>query len=364
MATGGWTVDETDNNIGNVCEEETYTTHTHSENLENDEDIPSILVSSMDVGRETASFVRRRVQHLANTDQCVKILFVGKAGAGKSSLINGLVGKKIAKEGAGAEPVTGVSALKNPYKCERQVGDSLVHILVWDSPGLQDGYQDDENYLKCLRVVLSQVDLVVYCINSKERFDKSAQRALRKFVEMKPEIWSHTVIALTQANLIIHPDDNPTKEEKTTHFKGIMTQWRHDICNVLQRCRIPNDVIQRLPFVPTGYHRVTHITPQPWSLHPNCDHWIQAFWVNCLGRCKERGQQALVTSNRHRLSFNGTLPDGFRTLPIENQPINCGNDDMGFAQQVCQGTHAAGDTELSWYIRIWHFLRNLFFKCE
>ena len=165
----------------------------------------------------TATAIRSRVQHVENTAQCVKILFAGKAGAGKSSLINGLVGQKIAKEGAGAKPVTGVSALENPYECEIQTNDCLVQVRIWDSPGLQDGYQDDEIYLERLRVVLSQVDLLVYCINSNERFDNSAQIALRKLVEMKPDIWSHTVIALTQANLIIHPDDNPTEEEKTTY---------------------------------------------------------------------------------------------------------------------------------------------------
>ena len=76
------------------------TIHTHIDNLENDEDNHSIHVSSIHVGRETASVVRRRVQHIENTAQCVKIVFAGKAGAGKSSLINGLAGRKIAEEGA------------------------------------------------------------------------------------------------------------------------------------------------------------------------------------------------------------------------------------------------------------------------
>ena len=219
MATGGWTVD---NDIENACEEETYTTHAHIGNLENDEDNRSILVSSIDVGRETATAIRSRVQHIENTAQYVKILFAGKAGAGKSSLINGLVGRTIAKEGAGAQPVTGVSALENPYECEIPTNHSLVRIRIWDSPGLQDGYQDDEIHLERLRVVLSQVDLLVYCINSNERFDNSAQIALRKFVSLKPDIWSHTVIVLTQANLIIHPGDNPTQEEKTTYLKDII----------------------------------------------------------------------------------------------------------------------------------------------
>ena len=372
MATAAgniWRVEECDDDTENIYEEEECTTDLQvnnlSENLETDVGNRRILLSSIGVNHEIAAAARSRMQHINSTDESVAILFAGKTGAGKSSLINGLVGRKIAEEGTGAKPVTGESALDNPYEGQVvQTDGPCVRVTVWDSPGLQDGYQEDKMYLKRLHEVVSQVDLLVYCISIQERFDRSTQRALKKFALLEPEIWSHTVIALTQSNNIIHPSDNPTEEEETTHFTDTIRQWGNEIRNVLQKCRIPNDVIQSLPFVPTGYHRVTRITPQPWSLHPKCDHWIQAFWVNCLGRCKERGQQALVASNRHRLSFNGTLPDGFRTLPIEDQPILCGNDDSSFAQQVCQGTHAAGGTELSWYIRIWHFLKKLFFKSE
>ena len=309
----------------------------------------------MNVGRETASVVRRRVQHLANTAQCVKILFVGKAGAGKSSLINGLVGQKIAKEGAGAQPVTGISALKNPYKCEIQIDDSLVQIHVWDSPGLQNGYQNDEIYLERLRVVLSQVDLLVYCINSKERLGDLAKMGLRKFALLKPEIWSHTVIALTQANLILL--EGPTEEAKITQFKGIMTQWTDEISNVLQQCPIPPDMIRKIPFVPTGYHCVTNITPRPWYLHPECNHWLQPFWVNCLGCCKERGQSHLIAINRHRIFNNDTLSDD--TTLIEGQRIPFGRDEIIFAQKVYIGTYFYRDGEegkkmMSWYKWLWY----------
>ena len=351
MATGG----KTDNNIENVCEEETYTTITYSENLENDEDNRSILVSSMDVGKETASVVRRRVQHIENTAQCVKILFVGKAGAGKSSLINGLAGQKIAEEGAGAKPVTGISALEKPYECEIQTDDSLVQIRIWDSPGLQDGYQDDKSYLERLRVILSGVDLLVYCISMQQRFDDSAQRALKKFAILEPEIWSHTVIALTQANLIIHPGDNPTQEEKTTYVKDIMTQWDNEIRNVLQQCPIPPNVIKEIPCVLTGYHRVTDITPRPWYLHSQCNHWLQPFWVNCLARCKAGGRQALIASNQHRFSCNDTPPGN---SPIQEQRLCFFDNARKFALHILKGTLSYDKTRFSFLMWFWHSFLN------
>ena len=128
-----------------------------------------------------------------------------------------------------------------------------------------------------------------------------------------------------------------------------------DICNVLQQCPIPPDVIKAIPFVPTGYHRVTDSTPHPWYLHSQCNHWLQPFWVNCLGRCKG-GRQALMTSNRHRLSFNDTLPGNSNTLPIENQPIRCCDNARTFANQVSQGTQSNDDKPFSWFVWLWHFI--------
>ena len=355
MAAGGWRLDVDDQNDQHTfCDVEVHIPHLLTENLENDEENRNILVSSINVGRENASAARRRVQHIENTAQCVKILFAGKTGAGKSSLINGLVGKKIAEEGAGAKPVTGISTLENPYECEIQTDDSSVQIQVWDSPGLQDGYQDDGIHLERLRVTLSQVDLLVYCINSNDRFDNSAQTALREFALLKPDIWSHTVIALTRANSIIHPGDNPTEEEKTTYFDDIMTRWNLDICKVLQQCHISRDVIDTIPFVPTGYHRVTDNTPHPWYLHSQCNHWFQPFWVNCLLRCKERGQQALVASNRHRFSFNDTRPGDSNTLTIEEQPIHLGSNSRKFAEQASQETQSNDPKIFSLFVWLWH----------
>ena len=47
---------------------------------------------------------------------------------------------------------------------------------------------------------LSHVDLVVYCISMVERFEESAQRALKEFVCLQPDVFQNTIVALTQSN--------------------------------------------------------------------------------------------------------------------------------------------------------------------
>ena len=74
----------------------------------------------------------------------LKILITGKTGSGKSSLINGLVGKIVTIEGdnitAATKHVSGYSFL---------VED--VRFLVVDSPGLQDLEQEDTETLDLIK---------------------------------------------------------------------------------------------------------------------------------------------------------------------------------------------------------------------
>ena len=70
----------------------------------------------------------------------VKIFITGKTGVGKSTLVNGLVGKQMAKEGDTLDPET--SVVKG-YKTKHR----SVYVTVWDSPGLQDGTNNESEYL-------------------------------------------------------------------------------------------------------------------------------------------------------------------------------------------------------------------------
>ena len=100
------------------------------------------------------------------SDNEVKIFITEKTGVGKSTLVNGLMGKQMVKEGDTLDPET--SVVKG-YKTKHR----SVYVTVWDLPGLQDGTNNESEYLGDMKKQCSDMDLSIYCVSLKEtRFFK------------------------------------------------------------------------------------------------------------------------------------------------------------------------------------------------
>ena len=110
----------------------------------------------------------------------LNIVVVGCFQVGKSTLINAMFfqeGKayvKRAEEGS-MRPCT--------QEVRRHVlgikdGDNVVKIKIFDSPGLQDGDNDDRQYLRMLRDECSEVHLIIYCTKMGEPIRPAEEVAL------------------------------------------------------------------------------------------------------------------------------------------------------------------------------------------
>ena len=93
----------------------------------------------------------------------LKILVCGKTGTGKSTLLNTLLGQNLfAIGGLGDSPTFGFTPV-TPKVTSVCTSIQNVFLEIFDSPGLQDGTDNDQEYLDDMHSKCRDVDLVLYC---------------------------------------------------------------------------------------------------------------------------------------------------------------------------------------------------------
>ena len=118
------------------------------------------------------TLIEKRLNEWIKSSSSVSIFVTGKTATGKSTLVNGIVGTVVCKEGHTIKPETtqveSFDLTKNGIK-----------MIVWDSPGLHDGTTEESKYLDDIQSNCKEnIDLILYCI------DMSATR----FVPGNPDI--------------------------------------------------------------------------------------------------------------------------------------------------------------------------------
>ena len=255
----------------------------------------------------SASIREQLEQWLGSSDE-LSIFISGRTGGGKSSLVNAFLGAKLAEEGAEPDPTTATVA-----SYERVV--SGVRVRVWDSPGLQDGTQNEERYLNDIAARCAGADLFLFCINVGDavRFnlDSPEVKALAKLTgKLSPAIWNHAIIALTFANRLgrtsmeMKRAKMRNKHEKVKElFCEKVREWEDLLRDtVLPHAGLSSDQIEKLKIVPTGH-------PRGDPSLPDRPHWLSTFWFEALRSTHPRAQPALLRMNETRLVENPDMVD-------------------------------------------------------
>ena len=272
--------------------------------------------------------IQEKLDEWLTTSVSVNILVSGKTGTGKSTLINGILGKKVCEEGGTLDPQTSEVKL-----FQTRIGE--VQVNVFDTPGLQDGTTREAEYLKDIKAKCEGVtDLLIYCIDmSKARYVRGGREieATRKLTAvLGNEIWENALFVLTFANRYINEaeDKFDEPEEILEEFHKRKELWTTTIRAALRdEVGVDADIAERVQVIPAGHAN----KPQ---LLPESEYWMSNLWFEALFATKVEAQPALIKINQHRFATDAQVdPKKFKAV-LAYQPIVCANMGKKFGMEL------------------------------
>ena len=218
--------------------------------------------------------IRAALSKLRKDCRVFGILVIGRTGVGKSTLINNLLGKKVASVGH-----TLKSETPKVYPHEDKVEG--VPIVVYDTPGLGDikGKEDEKKHLDIMKAILKRekIHLVVYCFQmSESTMTSNIVGTLREYHKIGVD-WERSVIALTFADALYVPksEQEHPSFQMTEYFNKRLVFWKNELVNELVKTvRVNPDVVARLKIYPTSL--------LPKDQLPNGESWYIPLWLHIV----------------------------------------------------------------------------------
>ncbi|MEG5084180.1 50S ribosome-binding GTPase [Microcoleus sp. AT8-B4] len=229
---------------------------------------------------EFLEFLERKVQAL--TGQRLVFFVIGRAGWGKSSTVNSLVGQDVCKVDDNEPTTTEVTGFNFEM--------NGVKAIIFDTPGLCDGSGNDQIYIEKIRSQVTDPDSMLYINRLDEtRLTDNDRRGIKIISEaLGTKIWENAVIVFTFAN-----------KESVADYQTKLTKRTQIIRQAIADCIQNTDIAYNIPAVAIDNKSDTT---------PDGKEWLGEFFTVVAERVSMKGMIAflsfLTPSITKRTHFN------------------------------------------------------------
>lgn len=176
-------------------------------------------------------------------EEGLSILIVGRAGTGKSTLINGLIGREEEEEL--------ISEKYSSFKFESlNINGMPLALMFWNSPKQQDADSGE------IKQRIEKVDLVMYVLRMDDTRirpqDSTILRTLSRVFGRT--LWSKAMFVLTFANKVEYLDGRHIPRRTKEYLNKKTLHWESFIHECLSQEGLPEVAIRDIPIVPVGHY--------------------------------------------------------------------------------------------------------------
>ena len=240
-----------------------------------------------------------------------QFLVCGKTGVGKSSLINSLVGREMCRVNDPGMPKGTFEAGTTEVK-ETLVKLENVIVSVWDSPGLQDGTDNEEKYLENMYEKCKDVDIVLYCMDMTiPRWTPPEVKATKLLTErFGVDFWKKAILVLTKANTVRVPGKYKGKE--CVYHQQLYHNFTRMFRDQLIKQGVPEEIAKNLRTVAAGFCDPTDKKEEERFIYyasekviPSKENeqsdFLAELWVTCLEILSGVSRAKFVRMTRKRI---------------------------------------------------------------
>ena len=242
-------------------------------NIQHGED-PNVNLPPED---EESEEYQQKIETLHQRGEPINILVIGSTGAGKSALINNLMGGNVAQ--------VSHSTTSEQSEVEAHEGEHKgIRIKIYDTVGFGDR---EGQVNSTILNAQGNFDLVILCIDIGRRADHCLQTILSNLKSnLHIELWNHLVVVLTHTNQFIEQPSlkNMSVTEKKAVLKIRITEFKSCIYSWISS-HVDRDTYDKIPFCTAGTGDIEPLFQE---------NWLNPLWVSCIGQCSEEAQPFLM----------------------------------------------------------------------